>query len=138
MDLSKTFPRPPGAKLGGIVWLPRMTDKARADAAGTLGDYRYPCPMDERLLQFLGISADAFRSAVRECPDDGAVLQWVRAHMADRTDAAIEEFNTMLAGLGPSRPESQARFAAQVEQRSPGRTDITTWFQLLDLEEGRM
>ena len=39
MDLTRDVPRSPYASLGGIVFLPRAIDKARADAAGTLGEY---------------------------------------------------------------------------------------------------
>lgn len=35
-------PRPGDLELGGYRWLPRMIDKARADADGSIGDYCYP------------------------------------------------------------------------------------------------
>ena len=43
-DLSKTPPRSPRERLGGFVIAARMLDKARADLAGTQGEYNYyPC-----------------------------------------------------------------------------------------------
>jgi hypothetical protein len=50
------------ATLASYPWLPRMIDKARASAAGTLGSYyRYPCPIDAACLDLLGIDANTFR-----------------------------------------------------------------------------
>ena len=48
-------PRSPRVKLGGLVLLPRMLDKGRATLVGKNGDYYYDCPMDKRLLAFIGI-----------------------------------------------------------------------------------
>ncbi len=59
-DLMVDTPSPMTATLGGYPWLPRMTDKARAARAGTLGDYLSPCPVDRRLLGLLGLGADRF------------------------------------------------------------------------------
>ena len=64
MDLSKTSPRSPREKLAGYVHLLRMMDKCLASLAGTEGDYIYPCPMDQRLLDFTGITAEQFSKAV--------------------------------------------------------------------------
>ena len=44
-------PRDGSLALGGIPWLARMIDKARAKADGTIGDYIYPCPKDQELLK---------------------------------------------------------------------------------------
>ena len=57
MDLRKTFPRSMKTRLAGYVHLARMIDKCRAVLAGTEGEYIYPCPMDERLLDYAGITA---------------------------------------------------------------------------------
>ncbi len=43
-------------KMEGYVHLARMIDKCRAVLAGTEGEYIYPCPMDERLMKFAGIT----------------------------------------------------------------------------------
>ena len=121
-----------------MIWVPRLIDKARAKIEGKLGEYVYECPMDQRALQFLGVSADAFLAAVRSAPDDGAVLAWIRANSVKRSESAMEEFNLMLASLGPSTPESQRKFAQTRDKIAPGKTQITTWLGLLDLEEGRL
>ncbi len=137
MDLTSAYPRSPLDTLGGLVWLPRLIDKTRAHLAGTVGEYKFNCPIDSRFFQFFGIGPDAFKEAVKQAPDDSAVLQWVKAHSNQQSDEAIQEFNSMLSGTRPTKPDSQQRFAATLERLAPGRKDISTWFQLLDLEEGR-
>ena len=137
MDLSKKFPRSPRDILGGICWLSRMIDKARATADGTEGDYRYNCAMDARLLKFLGVAPETMLEAVKKARDDNAVMEWIKANTAPRSSAAIEEFNNMMASLSPTSPDMIKRFEATRDRLAPGRTDIKTWMAMLDLEEGR-
>ena len=122
MDLAKEFPRSPKEKIDGLVWLPRLIDKAKAKLAGTLGEYVYNCPTDVRFLAFIGIAAEAFLDAVREDQSDAAIAAWVAEHGQKHPDAEKAEFNAMLASLGPAKPE-------------PGKP--STWFGIIDAEEGR-
>lgn len=120
MDLRKDHPRSPRERLGPFVWLPRLIDKARAALAGTLGEYSYNCPVDQKLLAFLGITADAFKAAVEASGDDAAILAWVKKNMRPRGEADVARFNDDLAGAGPAN--------------EPGET----WFKRIDREEGRL
>ncbi len=72
MDLRKDFPRSMRVKMADYVHLARMIDKCRAVLAGTEGEYIYPCPMDDRLMEFAGITADQFTAAVKANPSDDA------------------------------------------------------------------
>lgn len=119
------------------MWLPRLIDKARATLTGAAGGYVCTCPIDVRLFGFLDIDPADFLDAAMKLPDDGAMLQWVKVRMTDRSPASIEGFNDMLAAFAPSTDASRTKFAETIERLAPGRTDVTTWFQLLDLEEGR-
>ncbi len=70
-DLRVEPPRRWSDEIGGIRWLPRMIDKARAAMKGTLGDYLYgECPMDRSLLRALGIPYKDFTAIVRAAGDD--------------------------------------------------------------------
>ncbi len=138
MDLSKSFPRGPRETLGGFAWLPRMIDKARAELAGTIGDYHYNCAMDSRLLRFLGLAPQGFLDIVRISADDASILQKVSAAAGPRSEAAITEFNAMMLSLSPTSPEMLKRFEESREKLAPGRKDVTTWAALIDLEEGRL
>ncbi len=44
----------------GIVQLARTIDKAKAVAQGRFGEYRYDCPMDRGLFDFLGMDSQEF------------------------------------------------------------------------------
>jgi Domain of unknown function (DUF5069) len=61
-DLAREEPRPMDDELAGYAWLPRLIDKGRAFAAGTLGTYYHPCPVDLRALDLLGVSPERFRA----------------------------------------------------------------------------
>lgn len=72
-------PRGRDVVIGGIPWLARMTDKARAKAAGTIGDYIYPCPQDRKLLAQLGLSGEEFLNIAEEAKSDAEVVAAVKA-----------------------------------------------------------
>ena len=69
MDLRTQFPRSMRTTLAGYAHLARMIDKCRAVLAGTEGEYIYPCPMDERLMDFAGITSEQFTAAVKDASD---------------------------------------------------------------------
>ena len=64
--------------MGGVHWLPRITDKARAHLNGSLGDYIYPCPADRAWLDKTGLSAEEFTQMVKENPTDEDMIARIR------------------------------------------------------------
>jgi len=76
-----------------MMLLPRAIDKARANIAGTLGEYVYcGCPVNTQLFETLGITEDEFLEAVRTAPNDQDVATWI--HERVRPDPArIAEMN---------------------------------------------
>jgi hypothetical protein len=136
MDLRKTYPRSPREKLAGYVHLPRMIDKCRATLAGTEGDYIYPCPMDQRLLDFTGITVEQFSDAVSG-KDDATVAEWFRQTAKPHSAIKIEQWNDTFLARGPDTDEKRAYFKQQIDAIDPARTDITSWADLLDLDEKR-
>jgi len=88
-DLALGPPRRWSEQLGGILWLPRLIDKARAALNGTLGTYLYgQSPMDRGLLDQLGLSHRAFAVIVKNAPDDDAVLAALKEHNAQAVERA--------------------------------------------------
>lgn len=124
-------------KLEGYVHLARMIDKCRAVLAGTEGEYIYPCPMDDRLMEFAGITADQFTAAVKADPTDEAVADWFRKTAKPHKPAELDEWNDMMLKRGPNAPEKQEYFNKLRDAVDPSRTDLTAWADLQDLEEGR-
>lgn len=137
MDLTKKYPRSPREKMAGYVHLARMLDKCRATLAGTHGEYKYPCPMDQRLLDFAGITADQFTSTVRGIKDDTAVEDWFKKTAKLRGPSEIELWNQMFLTWGPDTEEQKAYFKNNIDAIDPSRTDITAWADMLDLDEKR-
>ena len=71
-------PRPRTRVVGGIEWLARMSDKARAKAKGTIGAYIYPCPADKKLLAALELDPDTFQQLAVQATDDEELTAGVR------------------------------------------------------------
>jgi hypothetical protein len=134
-DLTKTFPRSPNEKMAGLVHLPRMLDKARAKENESLGEYIYPCPLDERLLTFLGVKDDKFLEASITL-DESGILSWIEAECKNRTDEEKEGFNKKFLSKKPNNEKSQKKFDRIRDSIDPARVDIQTWAALIDLEEG--
>lgn len=89
----RTFPRRGRDAIDGILWLARVSDKARAAAAGTIHDYIYPCPMDKGVMERWGITPEQFDEAIRAHATDGELLRWLRSRVSD---AQIQQANRWL------------------------------------------
>lgn len=136
VDLRTHYPRSVREKLAGYVHLTRMIDKCRAVLAGTQGEYIYPCPMDQRLLEFAGITPDQFTDAVRGRTDE-AIADWFRKAATPHNAAEIEHWNETMLTRGPDTEDKWDYFRTLRDAIDPNRTDITTWADLLDLDEKR-
>ena len=138
MDLSKEYPRSALETFAGVVMAPRTTDKCRAHLAGTLGEYVYNCGLDRQLFQFLGTDAEQFAGVVRQAAGDADVEAYVRQRVEGKSGAEIEAWNRQFLDYEPDL--SRSSYAGQREalaRRAPGRSDITLWVHLTDIEEGR-
>ncbi len=135
-DLNQHPPRSPRVRLGGFVHLPRLLDKARSFAAGRNGDYIYPCPMDERLFAFTGVTAEAFLAAVREGKSDTEMLAWLEENMSPRRQPhEILAWSAWLENLAPGDARRHGHFAEEIGRMAPGRLDIVTTFDRLELDD---
>jgi hypothetical protein len=137
MDLTMTVPRSAKDKLAGLVSLKRTIDKAKAHNEGHLGEYDYDCPHDKPLFAFLGTNGDEFARKVKELDTDEAIAVWVQsAFLSKKTPAQIEAFNAERMRWHPDS-HSAKYFDDLRDKVAPGRRDIVTWFDVLDLDEGR-
>jgi hypothetical protein len=139
MDLTIEKPRSAKDTLAGLVSLKRVIDKAKASNAGHLGDYDYDCPHDKPLFEFLGTTGPEFASKVDDLQTDGAIADWVQAEFLSRKAAEeIDRFNHDRTRWHPEPGSHAAEYFEQLrDQVAPGRSDIVTWFDVLDLDEGR-
>ena len=138
MDLTKQHPRSPNELMAGLVSLARTTDKARAFNAGTLGDYDYDCPHDKPLLEFLGVDGAAFAKQA-QAMNDAELERWVRDDLlAGKSKDEIEAFNESRRSWRPEPGSHSAEYFDELRRRvAPNRPEVSTWFDLLDLDEGR-
>ena len=140
MDLTKpgTYPRSGRETLGGMLFLPRSIDKMRAHIAGTAGEYKALTGMSDQLFDLFGVTADQFQEAVAANIGDDGVLQWLYTHGRQPAPGAIEAYNAQLLAHTPATEERMARFRADLASAGHGdRTDVTTFMDKQDLEEGR-
>ena len=136
MGLTKGPPRSPRETLGGITFLPRTIDKMRANLAGTLGEYKAKIGYSERLFAFLDMTADDFEAVVAANADDAGVLANLMAR-APRSAAEIEAFNEQARSYPQDEAGRQRHQMLLEEAGYAHRTDITTMFDRLDLDDGR-
>ena len=139
MNLTTEKPRSAKDKLVGLVSLKRVIDKAKAYNAGTLGEYDYDCPHDKPLFEFLGVTGEQFAAKVKELGNDDAISAWVDDELlANKSEADIEEFNHSRMHWHPDPGSHAEHYFQDLRSKvAPDRHDIVTWFDLLDLDEGR-
>src|SRR5262245_60006358 len=127
-DLTQQPPRSARVRLGGYAILPRMLDKGRATLAGKNGEYHYACPMDQRLLEFLGIEAVALEQQRAKGKGDGEILDWIVANRKNKpTDAEIIAWSAHQDQRVPTDPDSRIFFNDIHSKVAPQREDIATW-----------
>lgn len=135
MDLTKDVPRSPRDEIEGIKILPRAIDKARAQLAGTLGEYTYyGCAFNTKLFNTFGVTDDEFLDAVRTTEDDEGVAEWVREFVRPEPDN-VRALNDWVENNEPQTAEEKDELKAAVERLDPGNTGVRTWTDLIDLEE---
>lgn len=137
---STSFPRSVNDKYLGVVQLARTIDKAKMLANGTIGEYQYNCAMDQHLFAQFGIDGSKLSSIVSDAAKNGThagnIEAYVKPLIEKKTPVEIERFNTDTLAAKPAG-ESLDAFNALRTKIAPERTDVTTWPDLLDLEEGR-
>ncbi len=116
--------------------MPRMLDKGRATNAGKNGDYHYACPLDQRLIDFIGIDPEALRQQLSIGKGDGEILEWIQSNAKHkRTDPEIAAWSAHAETRVPTDAEGRAYFNELHEKAAPKREDIATWFDLLDVDD---
>ena len=138
MDLTKNFPRSPYEKVDDYMMLGRTIDKAHATLQGLLGEYMYDCPLDKRLFGFLGISAHQLLELVENSENDEDVVDSLKTIQVERNTEEIEQFNDQILESGPNDDESQVYFERLRQKHAPDRPDISSWFDIIEAEEGRL
>jgi len=136
IDLTKQAPRSPRVRLGGYAILPRMLDKGRATVAGKNGEYHYACPMDQSLLEFVGVDSEKLKKQLAAGKGDGEILEWIETHAKHkRTPSEVHAWSAYMDQRAPGDHESREFFDGVHAKIAPKREDISTWFDLLDVDD---
>lgn len=139
-DLNKEFPRSPRETLGGFVVAARALDKCRALLAETNGEYHFNCPLDKMFFEFAGINGEVFQEFVATGADDEAVADWIieNAKVTDRREI-IAWNNKMRYSRPCDLPiELQEFLEGYIPQFIPNNRIVNVWFDVYDIEEGRI
>ena len=136
----KLHPRSPYEKLGGLVHLPRLIDKAKLHRKGLLNGYNYKTVgFDKHLLAFLKLDPDAFEEVANRLDDDDAILKWVQENGTKHSIDSIDHWNQEMISRHPDTAAKKARFIHFLkESGGEGRKDIRTYFDLIEFDEGRL
>jgi hypothetical protein len=144
--MSTQYPRSPKVQLGGIAHLGRIIDKIRLRHAGQIQDYNYlTVGFDRYLLDFLELETSAFEQRVLLGGTDTELLDWVRAHMRNRSPEEIAQWNHRIETSGPMDEAARARFQQRLKDVAQKRgvsvstlPHITTWADIIELDEDRL
>ncbi len=139
------FPiRSPRDLVGGIAVFGRILDKIRLNAqAGRLpeGYHLGVIPgkrtFDDRVCRFLGVDFDALSQRTLEGGTDEEILEWCFQN-GRRPDAEqIEIWNGFMHKRGWRDAASKGLEQQRAEAGLGHREDIVTFFDVMDVEEGR-
>ena len=130
------YPRSVHEKYLGVVQLARTIDKAKMLGNGSLGEYHYDCPMDQALFSFFGMDAKKVAEIVKTGTSSD-LEGYLKPLIAKKSQAEIDQFNRETLTRKPTG-DSLKHFDELRAKIAPSRTDVTSWPDLLDLDEGRM
>ncbi|MFK5922255.1 MAG: DUF5069 domain-containing protein [Verrucomicrobiota bacterium] len=140
LDLNTEFPRSPRELLAGYVIAGRALDKCRAVIAGTQGEYNFACPLDNVFFDFSGINADQFKDLVASGADDEAVAEWILENSKVKELREVIRWNNDLRDKRISEMpiELQEFLETYIPQFIPAGKMVYRWFDVYDIEEGRI
>jgi len=135
-DLTRHPPRSPRVRLGGYVILPRILDKCRATLAKKNGEYSFNCPLDQYFLKFAGIDPIGLKRQLAQGLGDGEILAWVlKKQKHRRSGQEIEAWSEFMNRRAPASIDQRERMNTYQKTANADRDDITTWFDVLDLDD---
>lgn len=144
LDLNKDVPRSPREKLPNCDYViaARTLDKCRAVLIEKNGEYHYDCPLDNVFFEFTGISADSFKEFVATGANDEEISAWINktAKQHSRTDIVVWANDLRYKRISEMASELQLFIEDYVPDCIPAEKlhRLRYWFDIYDLEEGRM
>lgn len=141
MSETHQAPRSPRDEIDGIVYFPRLCDKVRFHAAGTLSpDYHanLGSGMDLWTCQFLGVNYSPLADFIRAGKSDAEALAWSREHGTPRTVAELAWWSAFIKTRGFRDDLAERLAQRKAESGFQDRADIVTFMDYIDADEGRI
>ncbi|MFM8654655.1 MAG: DUF5069 domain-containing protein [Verrucomicrobiota bacterium] len=132
--------RSPREEVEGLVYFGRMVDKLRLELAGKLPkDYHENMGkgFDASCCEFLGVAYGKLRERVREGGSDRELLDWCQSHGKKRDAGDRAVWNAYLSKRGWRDDLADRLVFRKKEAGWDGRTEIQTFFDYIDADEGR-
>jgi hypothetical protein len=133
-------PRSPAAKLRGIVYVGRMIDKIRLNAAGQLPP-EYQANLgkgfDANCTTFLRIDYSDLVERVKQGGTDEEIIDWIFANSREPSTDEIQVWNEFMRKRGWNDEITEFLTRRKKEAGMAGRSEIRTMFEFIDVDEGR-
>ena len=132
--------RSPREKVEGLVYFGRMVDKIRLAEAGKLpSEYQENLGQgfDKACCDFLGVSYEVLRKRVQQGGSDAEILNWCGQEGRVRDGLERGIWNAYLEKRGWRDEMSDRLVFRKKESGWEGRSEIQTFFDYIDADEGR-
>ncbi len=138
IDLTTGVPRSPYERMLNMVFLPRTIDKARAELAGTEGEYLFRYGQSAPGLDLLGITPEQLFEALRENPSDEDIRAWIAENTTLPGTLEIARYNRKAIERRAQTPEKIAWHLEHLTGIGRGHlADILTSVERLEWDENR-
>ena len=140
------YPRSPKVLVGGLAHLGRLIDKIRLRHAGHIQDYNYfTTGFDQYLIELLQIDPRELEKTVLSDGTDEEILEWVSRHGRLLSEEDKELWNQRIFTGGPNDDAARQRFQNRLVDIAAKRRvsieelpNVSTWADVIELDEGRM
>ena len=134
IGLTKQAPRSRACNSAATPFSRGCSTKGRA-LAGANGEYRYNCPLDQRFTEFTGIDAEALKQQLAAGKGDGEILDWINISAKFKRTAPRSKRGPHGRRSARRQSDSRGYFNELHTAVAPKRTDIASWFDLLDVDD---
>ena len=134
------YPKSPTETEGGLVWVPRMLDKARLMQSSDLSeDYHknLGAGHDGRCCNFLHVDYEDVKQKVADGLSDAEILEWCFENGHKPSELETELWNGFMTKLGWSDKASDFLASRKETYGMANRDDIQTLYHLMDADEER-
>lgn len=128
------------AQIGGLYCFARMLDKIRKHARDELHERHVPFlgqGFDARLCHHLGVGYAALRARVLAGGSDEEILAWCQENGRRLAETDILIWNQFVSKRGWRDDTTAALEADKAKAGLAHRTDIVTFFDFFEVDEGR-